>query len=139
VTMNPQVGTMWSTRMATHREPCHVERLSCLSGCSRTRGFPPIVIFTKSGQITPLKDVALQTIHRFGKAVHRDGFEPRPVGVLNEHRQGCNVVQVGVRDEDVADSGLIVRASPETQAPGVDSQNVIHQITAGVLFGLSTL
>jgi hypothetical protein len=49
------------------------------------------------------------------------------------------VIQVGVRDEDVADSGLIVGASPETQAPGVYSQNVVHQVTACVLFGFSTV
>jgi hypothetical protein len=49
------------------------------------------------------------------------------------------VIEVGVRDEDVADSSLIVWASPETQAPGVYSQNIVHQVSTGVLFGFSTL
>ena len=87
-----------------------------------------------------IEDVALQGIHCFGKAVDGNAVETRPEAFSMNIGKVGNVIQVAVWVmEDMADSGLIVGASPETQAPGVYSQDVVHQVTAGVLFGFSTL
>ena len=87
-----------------------------------------------------IEDVAAQPVEHFGERadLHRSGLDPPgldpPGEVIGQQREAFDVVEVGVREEDVADFALLGLLEPGTDGAGVHHAGFVDEKSASPAF-----
>ncbi len=85
-----------------------------------------------------VEEMAAQGVQGLGQGVDMHGHVGVPEDVLGEERQGADVVQVRVADEDLPDPHLLLEGKGLGEASRVDGDGAVHQEPRqAVAFGLA--
>jgi len=74
-----------------------------------------------------VENVLAQALEHLPRAVNLDRLVDEREDLRNKNGQRCDVIVVGVRDDDAAHAELVPRVEGVTQAPSVDRQRVVYQ------------
>ena len=75
-----------------------------------------------------IEQIAAQTIEHLRRGVNGHAFRGTGVGLIEKHRQRCQVIEMRVGQKQVLDLGLSLGRQEKTQAAGIDRHGIVEQI-----------
>ena len=129
-------GWGWNDVIQRDRRDMHPVQLNCLPRLERHQAEKRFIFLRQSNKIGPdaiIEEIGTEAVERLTAGVDVDAVGAAFVSIFEKDRQAGDVIEMTMRQQNVAHAGLFFRCAMPSQTTGVQSDGVVQQSAGEIL------